>query len=246
MHALSLAMNAVPRLLQRRDGRCVDGPRAPWEVQLLPAGHPSSWRAEGEVETVFIALEPAFLQQVALEACDLDPARVEVQHVFGARDPAIKSLGLALWGELTTTGLGGPVYAASLAQVLAIHVLRMYCTRTPVLRSYTGGLSRQQFQRVRTYIADHLDQPLLLADLAALVHMAPYHFLRVFRQSTGLPPHQYVLARRLERAQALLKDSLLPITTIAFRVGFRTPSHFTQHFHRQTGLTPTAYRRTMQ
>jgi AraC family transcriptional regulator len=233
-------------LIQQRDGRHVDGPRAQWGVQIMPAEHPSYWRAEGPVESVLLALEPCFLQHVALEACGLDPARVELRHVFGARDADIKHLGLALLAEITTAGLGGPLYAAALANVLAIHLLRTYCTRPLALRSHTGGLSRHKLQLVLTYIADHLDQPLQLADLAALVQMAPYHFLRVFRQSTSVTPHQYVLARRIERAQAFLKDPTIPITTIAFRVGFQTPSHFTQHFRRQTGVTPTAYRRAVQ
>jgi AraC family transcriptional regulator len=245
MHAVSLALNAVPRLMQRRDGRCVDGSREQWEVQILPAGHPSYWRAEGVVENVFIALEPPFLQQVALEACDLDPARVEVQHVFAASDPVIKHLGYALWGELHTDGLGGQVYAASLAQVLAIHLLRTACVRTPILRRATGGLPRPALRRVLAYISDHLAQPITLADLAALVPMDPYHFLKAFRQAIGITPHQYLLARRMERAQALLKDSTMPITDVAFQVGFRTPSHFTWHFRRQTGVTPTAYRRAV-
>jgi AraC family transcriptional regulator len=243
MHVVSLAVTAVPRLLQRRDGRCVDGPRAQWGVQLLPAGSPSVWRAAGPVENVYIALEPAFLQQVALEACDLDPARVELQHVFGAQDPVIKQIGCSLWHELATEGLGGHVYAASLAQVLAIHLLRTACVRAPVLRRTTGGLPRPALRRVLTYITAHLAQPLTLADLAALVPMDPYRFLKTFRQALGVTPHQYLLARRMERAQALLKDSTLPITTVAFQVGFHTPSHFTWHFHRQTGVTPTAYRR---
>jgi AraC family transcriptional regulator len=246
MHVVSVALNASPRLVQRRDGRHVDGPRMQWGVQIMPAEHPSYWRAEGPIENVLMALEPRFLHHAALEACGMDPARVELRHVFGARDAVIKHLGLALLAEITTAGLGGPLYAASLANVLAIHLLRTYCTRSPVLRNHTGGLSRHKLQLALTYIADHLDQPLLLADLAALVQMAPYHFLRAFRQSTGLPPHQYVLARRLERAQALLKNPTISITTIAFRVGFRTLSHFTQHFRRQTGVTPTVYRRTVQ
>jgi AraC family transcriptional regulator len=246
MHVVSLALNAVPRLMQWRDGRCVDGPREQWGVQILPAGHPSYWRAEGAVENVYIALEPYFLQQVALEACDLDPARIGVQHVFGARDPVIKHLGCALWGELHTDGLGGPVYAASLAQVLAIHLLRTACARAPVLRYYAGGLPRHKLRRVLAYITDHLAQPITLADLAALVQMDQYHFLKVFRQAMGLTPHQYLLARRMEQAQALLKDSTMPITDVAFQVGFRTPSHFTWHFRRQTGVTPTAYRRAVR
>jgi len=243
-HVVSLALNALPRLLQQRDGRSVDRARVQWEVKILPAGHPSSWRAEGPVENLYIALEPCFLQHVALEVCDMDPARVELRHVFGGRDAVIKHLGCLLWTELYTTGLGGAVYAASLAQVLALHLLRTAGARTPVLRHYTGGLPKHKLDLVLAYIHDQLAGQITLADLAGLVHLNQYHFLKAFRQSMGVTPHRYLLARRIAQAQALLHNHMMPITTIALQVGFRTPSHFTWHFRRQTGVTPTAYRRT--
>src|SRR5262249_43641744 len=243
-HVVSLALNALPRLLQQRDGRSVDRPRAQWEVKILPAGHPSSWRAAGPVENLYIALDPHFLQQVALEVCDLDPARVELRHVFGGRDPVIKHLGCLLWTELYTTGLGGAVYAASLAQVLALHLLRTAGTRTPVLQHYTGGLPTHKLRRVLAYIHDHLAEPITLAALAAVVHLDPYHFVKAFRQSMGVPPHRYLIARRLAQAQPLLHNPLLPIPPIALQVGSRTPSPFPWHFRRQTGITPPAYRRS--
>jgi AraC family transcriptional regulator len=87
-----------------------------------------------------------------------------------------------------------------------------------------------------------LDQPLGLADLAALVQLSPPHFLRMFKHATGLAPHQYVLTQRIERAKGLLRTSMLAIGEIAFHLGFQTQSHFTMHFRRLTGLTPTAYR----
>ena len=62
------------------------------------------------------------------------------------------------------------------------------------------------------------------------MHLDQYHFLRAFRQSIGITPHQHVIARRIERAQALLKDPTVPITEVAFCVGFQTPSHFTVHY----------------
>ena len=167
-HVVSLALNALPRLFQQRDGRSVDRAREQWEVKILPAGHPSVWRADGPVENLYIALEPALLQHVALEVCDMDPARVELRHVFGGRDAVIKHLGCLLWSELATTGLGGAVYAASLAQVLALHLLRTACARTPILRHYAGGLPQYKLHRVLAYIHDHLAGPLPLVALAGV------------------------------------------------------------------------------
>ena len=241
-HAVFLALNAGPRLVHERAGHHVDRPWQKGNVQIARAGEPRYWRIEGPMETLRIDLEPRVLERVALEACAMDPARVELLNVFGSRDRVIRQVGLALWAELTTAGLGGPLYVAALAQVLAIHLLRTSCAQVPVVRHVTGGLAPQTLRRVLAYITEHLAQPITLRDLAAVAHMDQYHFLRAFRQTTGVTPHQDLLARRITRAQALLEDPALSITDVAFRVGFQTASHFAMLFRRWTGVTPTAYR----
>ena len=72
--------------------------------------------------------------------------------------------------------------------------------------------------------------------------MSPYHFARLFQRSTGLPPHQFVVRTRIERAAALLGDPELSVAAVSRAVGFRTPSHFSNVFRRVTGETPSAYR----
>jgi AraC family transcriptional regulator len=99
-----------------------------------------------------------------------------------------------------------------------------------------------RLQRVTQYIQENLQRELRLAELSALVHMSPYHFARLFRRSTGVPPHKFVVRRRIDEAQALLAARTAPIAEISQLVGFRTPSHFTTTFRRITGTTPGAYR----
>jgi len=173
----------------------------------------------------------------------MPPEHVEIRDVFSGRDPEIACLGHRLLRELTTAGLGGLVYAESLATLLALHLLRTYSAQQPRLCLQTGGLSPHTLRLVQEYIQAHLDQPLGLADLAALVQLSTPHFLRMFKQATGQAPHQYILAQRLERAKGCLRTSRLSMTAIALALGFQTQSHFAMHFRRLTGLTPTAYRR---
>jgi len=95
---------------------------------------------------------------------------------------------------------------------------------------------------VAQYVQDNLHRELRLAELSGLVHMSPYHFARLFKQSTGVSPHRFLVRRRIEQARALLEARTLPIAEIARSVGFRTPSHFTTTFRRVTGITPSVYR----
>ena len=99
-----------------------------------------------------------------------------------------------------------------------------------------------RFRRVIEYIQQHLDKNLPLAELAAVVYMSPYHFARLFKCSTGVPPHRFVVQQRIARACAILAMPEPSIAQVSRMVGFRSPSHFTTVFRRVTGITPKGYR----
>jgi AraC family transcriptional regulator len=113
---------------------------------------------------------------------------------------------------------------------------------TVVADSTTGGLPDCRLRRVTQYIQDNLHRELRLAELSGLVHMSPYYFAWLFKRSTGVSPHRFVIRRRIEQASALLAAQTLPIAEIARSVGFRTPSHFATTFRRVTGIPPSVYR----
>ena len=104
-----------------------------------------------------------------------------------------------------------------------------------------NGLPGARLRRVTEFIDDNLARALPLADLSAEAHMSQYHFARLFKESTGLPPHRFVVQRRIERARELLAAGQLSIDAIARAVGFRTRSHFSMMFHRLTGASKVAF-----
>ena len=113
-------------------------------------------------------------------------------------------------------------------------------TATP--NGVTSALPAYRLRQVTQYIQENLPRDIRLAELGALVHMSPYHFARLFKRSTGVPPHRFLVRRRIDEARTLLEARTLAIGEIARLVGFRTPSHFTTTFRRITGMTPSAYR----
>jgi AraC family transcriptional regulator len=113
---------------------------------------------------------------------------------------------------------------------------------TDVADHAAGRLPECRLRRVAQYIQDNLHRELRLVELSSLVNMSPYHFARLFKRSTGVSPHRFLVQRRIEQARALLAAEPLSIAEIARSVGFRTPSHFTTTFRRVTGITPTIYR----
>jgi AraC family transcriptional regulator len=114
--------------------------------------------------------------------------------------------------------------------------------RPSAARGELGTLPLSRLRRVTEHIQEHLDQNHTLAQLGAVVYMSPYHFARLFQRSTGVPPHQFVVRTRIDRAVTLLTGRELSIAQISRVVGFRTPSHFSTVFRRITGVTPRAYR----
>jgi AraC family transcriptional regulator len=124
-----------------------------------------------------------------------------------------------------------------------VYLIRYILAPRRPARDPDGRLPRRRLRAVVAYIEDHLDAGLTLEELAAVAHLSPYHFARQFRTATGLPPHQFVIARRVERARQFLQDDGdLPLAQVASRVGFSDQTQFARHFKRHVGVTPGRFR----
>jgi AraC family transcriptional regulator len=200
------------------------------------------WRGDWSVDCLHMYLEPSFFEEVSADT-GVDAARIEIENVFGVRDPQIEQVGRLLLSELEDGGLMGDLYAQSLTNVLMIHLLRHHSSLGPrearkIARGYKGALSRRTLRSVVDYVGDNLVHDLTLDELAGVAHMSPYHFSRRFKRSTGLSPHQYVVRRRVERAKELLINTELTLHEVALSVGFADQSHLAKHTKRLLGVSP--------
>jgi AraC family transcriptional regulator len=212
-------------------------------ILVIPAGSQARWRWSGRMETLIDFLEPGLVARVAAEAFDIDPARTMVPPLDGLDLPQLRAAMWAVDAELTAGGAGGRLAAESLANVLAVHLLRHIVTPRRAARGRDGTLPRGRLRAVVGYIEEHLDAGPSLERMAAVVHLSPYHFARQFKAATGLPPHQYVIARRVERAKQLLQGSVdISLAEVAAHAGFSDQSHFSHHFKRIVGVTPAQFR----
>jgi AraC family transcriptional regulator len=158
-------------------------------------------------------------------------------------DQAVWDTTRKLKAEVGSSDPSSRQYAEALSLVLMHELVRLERTTSAAARPLRGGLPAWQQRRVVEFIEEHLVEDISLAALAELVGLSLYHFARAFRQSFGLPPHQYHMARRMDRATSLLQEPALSVTQIAIQIGFRETSSFTRAFRRFTGVTPTEYRR---
>jgi AraC-like DNA-binding protein len=109
---------------------------------------------------------------------------------------------------------------------------------------WRGGLPPRVLRRVQEYIDSHLGENLELEQLALTAGLSLYHFARAFKTSVGVPPHQFVLQRRLSRARDLLTSTDRPIADIAIAAGFSDQSHLARHFRQSFAVSPIAFRRS--
>jgi transcriptional regulator of acetoin/glycerol metabolism len=150
------------------------------------------------------------------------------------------------WCVLITPPLGKSRVRRSSADV-AVHARPRISTlgRLPVAEAPAakrGGLPPGLTRRICDYIESHFDERIRLDSLAAMAGLSRDHFARAFHQSVGEPPHSYLLRRRLDHVEQLLRETQLPLSQIALATGFSDQSHLARHFRRQTGMSPSVAR----
>jgi AraC family transcriptional regulator len=212
-------------------------------IILVPAGTPARWRWNGYGDSLCVYLESDLVARVAAEAFDLDPARLTIPALDGLDVPQLRSTMRAVDAELTAGAAGGRLVAESLANILAVRLIRHILAPRRLARGPDGALPRSRLRTVVEYIEAHLDASLTLERLAAVARLSAFHFARQFKAATGLPPHQYIIVRRVERAKELLhQGGDLSLADVAASAGFSDQSQFTQHFKRLVGVTPRQFR----
>jgi AraC family transcriptional regulator len=227
------------------DGVDRHAPPPAGSVVLVPAGSPVRWRCRGRRDLLNIHLDVGLVGRVAAEAFGLDTARLALPPLDGLDLPPLRAAMLAVGAELAGGGAGGPLAAESLANLLAVHLLRQVAAPRRLPHGRDGALPRARLRAVVEYVEEHLDASPTLEQMAAVARLSVYHFARQFRAATGRPPHQYVIARRVERARQHLEAGTdLSLAEVAGRAGFSDQSQFARHFKRHVGVTPGRFRRS--
>ena len=190
---------------------------------------------------------PTRLMFVYLDQADIDANRDLANVSFPPRlffeDPTLWSTVLKLKKTLESRAPLDQSYVEALGLVLVHELVRLNRGVARVDPPAQGGLAPWQQRTAAAYIEEHLAEPISLATLATLVRLSPHHFCRAFKKSFGVPPHRYHNCRRMERAKSLLVKRGSSVTDTGLTIGFSETSSFSAAFRRETGLTPTEYRR---
>jgi AraC family transcriptional regulator len=210
------------------------------EVSVTPAGIHYSAQWEEELESLTVSLTDDYLRRATIDFEANRNARIVL--ACGPQDFLVRSIALALADEIDADLPAGKLYAESLVNTLAVHLLRHYSTDSLVDDLQFGGLPAHKLRRAIEFIEENLDRDLELAEIAQSVDLSPYHFARSFKQTTGFTPIQFLMQRRIELAKRLLAESEAPIVEVGLSAGFKNQSHFTTLFRKHTSMTPKNYR----
>jgi len=209
-------------------------------IQIFPARVPYAARWGRGGEFVLLEIAPEFLS-----ACPgSPPEHLRLRPFVTTNDCFITQAIRVLEDDLRAGSPAGRLYGESVGLAVAAHLVRKYSDVVPRSEKRVA-LPSTMLRLVLQYIGDNLETNISLQNLADLVQMNVYRFVRSFKLSTGLPPHQYILRERIERAKSLLCNPALPLTEVAIRCGFADQSHLSNMFHRVTNLSPRAYRRAV-
>ncbi len=222
------------------DGTFVPTSKTVGALTTVPRGPVPFGRSFEKADILYCAFGDPLLSAVREELDDRLPLPISSRS--GLHDHTVSEILHLLFAEVESGGLSGTLYAESLAHALAVRFL--FLGEYPPTRSdSTAILPQRKLRCIQDLIESRLDADLTLQELAAEIGYSRSHFLRMFRATTGMTPHRYVLKRRVERARQLLEGLEFSIAEVAIICGFSSQAHLTLAFRKEFGITPTEYRR---
>jgi len=231
------------RISCHRGGQSHSGSAVHGDIDIIPAHTAARWEMHDQHDTALLLSLPSSLLNTVAEEYNFDSRRVAIRNRFQIRDAQLENICGALKTEMESNYPSGRLYVDSLAVSVASRLVSAHSSIAQRPDEQNGGLGGRRLKQTLAYIEDHLSEDLSLSRIALVAGISASHFKTLFRESTGVPVHQYVIKRRLEHAKTLLMEGDLSIAEIALATGFSHQSHLARHMRRTSGLSPRAMKR---
>jgi AraC family transcriptional regulator len=238
-HNVSMQLGQPLLVTSRCDGLSLRRLQAPGDVKIVPPGVPRVWETEAATTKLSMYLSPSLMFSAA-ETMGINPDRIAIAPQLHVKDLRIEHIGWAVKAELESPEPLGRLYGESLGLALAAHLLRSYAPAAAACMP--NGLSRRRLARVIDYLRANIANDLSVHELAQVAGTSPSHFKVLFKQTVGMPVHQYVIRMRVEYAAEILQRDNPPLADVALQAGFSNQSHLAHWMRRVMGVTPAKLR----
>lgn len=239
-HNVSMQIGRPLLVTSRCNGETLRRLQVPGDVKIVPPGIPRVWETESPTVKLSMYLSAALVFSTA-EAMGINAERVTIAPQLHVRDPRIEHIGWTVKAELESPESPGRLFGDCLGVALATHLLRSYAPRSQA--NFAAKLSQRRLARVFDYVRANISSDLSLNQLAKIAGLSASHFKTSFKQTVGIPVHQYVIQRRIEYATELLQSGDPQLADVALQAGFANQSHMARWMKRLIGITPAALMR---
>jgi AraC family transcriptional regulator len=240
-HYIVQHLGGAKRVQRRHDSAPVSTVVENSSLTIVPAGTRYQWNTAGPIEFAHLYLSPTLLRQAALRlSATYDPHLIDR---VGCADPLLQSVFTAMRCAMSLPAPDQALYLDGLLETFLLKLLRDHSTAKVLEPRARETLAPYRLKRVVEFVDAHLTGHISLAQLAGIADASVFHFSRAFKSSLGETPYQYILRRRVERAQTILTSSGAPLAQVAVASGFRGTRHLAKTFQRLTGVSPRRFRR---
>ena len=241
-HVLLNLKDSPQRVENWRDGDHRDFMLEKDDIVVTPAGLRSGWRWHERSNCIVITLDPGRLERFAQSEVGVVLTGAQLQNLPQFKDADICQAGVMVRDALSAGGVGADVMFESLARVFLVKLIQRYAERSEEEIGFSARFTERPYKRVLDHVSEHFGQTIVLDDLAGVAGLSPSHFSRLFKETIGQRPMQFVTRYRIEQAKRRLADLQRSLVDIALECGFADQAHFSRVFKQVEGVTPSAFR----
>lgn len=207
------------------------------EIVVTPAGVRSGWKWHAQSKVIVITLEPEKLERFAQTELGVLLNETQLESIPQFVDEDITQASVMLMDALNSK-LGSGVMFESFARIFLTKLIQKYGLELSDDIEFTKSFTSRHYKRVLDYVGKHFGQNIVLEDMAREAALSPFYFSRLFKQTIGQSPHQFLMAYRIEQAKKMLRETGRPMIDIAHVCGFSDQAHFSRVFKQFEDDTP--------
>ncbi len=213
---------------------------SPGEIWINPPDAPFTHSIDEPCYFIILAVD----ENIMYDAFPgrLPRQKLEFLNSYNITDEYIKNIINMFYTEVLNRGRNGELFVVNLLRLFASYFITNYSNYNDLHAAHNSVIGTAEMNHIDAYIEDNIEEIIKIEDIAEMLEMTKFSFLKEFKLKRGITPYQYILKKKMDYAENLLKNTDRAIIEIAFDLGFSDQSHFTNTFKKYFGVSPGKYR----